>query len=128
MAYVDGRYATDARPEKRLHTGTSAGGRASLYVGLERPGLFRNLALLSLSLSGRRPTTSQRPEATRPARVRLAECGDLRRGASRGRPHYGGVLAAGAGVEAESVFTHEGHAFGTWRNHAPAMLERLFAR
>jgi enterochelin esterase-like enzyme len=52
VTYVDSKFSTLPKPEARLHLGTSGGGRASFYVGMERPRLFRNIALLSPGLNG----------------------------------------------------------------------------
>jgi hypothetical protein len=51
VTYVDRRYATRPSADARLHAGTSAGGRASMYVGFEMPAVFHNVALLSPSLT-----------------------------------------------------------------------------
>jgi pimeloyl-ACP methyl ester carboxylesterase len=50
--HVDNLYSTRRQPEARLHAGTSAGGRATMYVGLELPGLFKNVSMLSPALTG----------------------------------------------------------------------------
>lgn len=49
---IDAEYSTRPQPGSRIHIGTSAGGRATVYAGMERPELFEKVALLSPSLSG----------------------------------------------------------------------------
>jgi enterochelin esterase-like enzyme len=50
VEYVDQHYSTRADPGGRIHFGSSAGGRAALFAGLQRPDLFGELALFSPSL------------------------------------------------------------------------------
>lgn len=128
VAHVDARYATDARPGRRLHAGTSAGARASLYAALERPGLFAKAGLLSPSLYG--PLSYWQPlfSGRRPPPPGLALW------LSAGT--YEGVIVddverlathfAGLGHPVHTVTTHEGHSFGTWRNLVGEMLRHFF--
>jgi enterochelin esterase-like enzyme len=128
VAYVDGHYRTKARGRGRLHLGTSEGGRASLAVGLERPELFRNVALMSASLIGAphryEPYFSGRKAPSEKLRVWL----------SAGT--YEGYILADtrmmdaylrtAGATVRSVYTHQGHSFGAWRGLTGRMLRYFF--
>jgi enterochelin esterase-like enzyme len=124
VAHVDRTYATRPEPQARIHAGTSAGGRASLQVGLARPGVFANIAMLSPSLVG-------------PAHI----LEPYFRGAKPPPPSLRVWLSAGAyegaicedtrtmlrwfrasGIPAAAAFTREGHSFGTWRRAAREML------
>ncbi|HEX5757976.1 MAG TPA: alpha/beta hydrolase-fold protein [Thermoanaerobaculia bacterium] len=128
VAFVDDHHATDPRPERRLHAGTSAGGRAALYAGFERPHLFGNLALLSPALSG--PPSYWQPwfsGARRPEpRLRVWLSAGSYEGTLREDARTMATYFRKAGVETKAVFTHEGHTFGAWRNLVPAMLEHFF--
>lgn len=52
VEHVDRHYATRPAAGQRLHAGSSAGGRATAYAGLEMPDLFGNIAMLSPSFTG----------------------------------------------------------------------------
>ena len=112
----------------RTHAGTSAGGRITLYVGLERGDLFGNIAMLSPAFRAPphylEPYFSGTKRPTRGLRVWLSA------GA-----YEGGICAdtrameryfKRVGTDTESLYTHEGHSFGTWRNATVAMLQRFF--
>jgi len=129
FAYIDGRYSTSARPEDRLHVGSSSGGRASLYVGIERPGLFRNLAMLSPSVTGPihylEPYFSgaRRPDAALKIWLSAGTYeGDIERDARTLESYFRKV-----GLQTKAIYTHEGHSFGAWRNLTADMLEYFFA-
>jgi len=128
VRWVDGRYPTRAEPASRLHAGTSAGGRASVYAALERPDLFARAGAMSPSFHG--PLSYWQPwfagERPPPAGLELW--------LSAGT--YEGVIAAEVEAAAElfrrwhlpvtTVTTHEGHSFGAWRNLVARMLEHFF--
>ncbi|WNG51997.1 hypothetical protein F0U60_53745 [Archangium minus] len=124
VAYVDSHYSTRARAEDRLHLGTSAGGRIALYVGLERPQLFRNVALLSPSLMG--PPSYYEPWFSRRRRPNPK----LRIWLSAGS--YEGYIVQdtqmletyfkSVGLKPKTVYTHQGHSLGAWRYLAPDVL------
>lgn len=129
VAHVDANYATRSDPAERIHAGTSSGGRMALFTGLQRPDLFGRLALLSPELSGPlhvwRPWLggSEQPDA------RLSVW--LGAGTYEGSIHRDAELLAGLlrhhGVAVETLFTHQGHSFGTWREAAIAMLRYFLA-
>lgn len=116
VAYVDTHFSTD--PSARVHAGTSAGARASLQAGLERPDLFPSVALLSPSIAG-------------PPHRYDAYFG-------RRTPHafvsagiYEGAICEdarflGRWLHSTPVFTPEAHSFGTWRNVTPLMLRHFY--
>jgi enterochelin esterase-like enzyme len=124
VAYVDSHYSTAADASHRIHVGTSAGGRASLQVAVERPRLFSNVALLSPGLQV--PMHLFEPYFTQVRQLSPA----LRVWLSAGR--YEGAICEDTrtmarwmhsrGVPMKFVFTHEGHSFGTWRHVVPEML------
>ena len=128
MNYVDSQYSTLANPEGRLHTGTSAGGAITLYVGFERPQLFRNLALLSPSLAGPphyyEPYFSGRKRPDSKLQIWLS--------AGTHEPHvYQDALTMEAyfirsETKLKTSYTHEGHSFGAWRRAAQEMLVHFF--
>ena len=126
--YVDRHYSTRVGPQFRLHVGSSAGGRVGLYVGLERPGLFSDVALMSPSLTAPphyyEPYFSGRKRPDRRLKVWLSA------GTYEGYIHADTQLMERylrkAGLSVKAVYTHEGHSFGAWRNLAPAMLAHFF--
>ena len=128
VAYVDQRYSTWDGPGDRLLIGTSAGGRAALYAGLERPRLFRNLAALSPGLGG--PPHDLEPyfSGTRKAPA------DLRIWMSAGtyEPSIESDVRTleeyfrKAGVTARGVYTRDGHTFGAWRDRAVEALRYFY--
>jgi enterochelin esterase-like enzyme len=128
VAHVDGAFSTRTGAADRLHIGTSAGGRATLSVWLERPDLFRNLAMLSPALAGRRRSIESRFHGSG------RDHGNLRVWLSAGT--YEGAIhretrvlerrLRSAGASTKAVYTHEGHSFGAWRNLTGAMLEYFF--
>ena len=128
VAYVDAHYATRAEPSGRIHAGTSAGGRASLQVALERPSTFGKFALLSPALTGYphiyEPMFAGRTKLA-PQRVWLgagtyegAICEDTRTMARWLRAR---------GVPTKTAFVHQGHSFGNWRGLAGDALAYLLA-
>ena len=100
-----------------MHLGTSAGGRASLYVALERPALFRNVALLSpaltLPISAMEPYLAGRRRPDRRLRVILS-AGSYE-GVISSDAHWLESYLRKAGVKVTAVYTHQGHSFGAWR-------------
>ena len=127
-AYVDSHYSTRPNADQRAHVGSSAGGRASLYVGLELPQLFGKIGMLSPSLDG--PAYYYEPyfsDSRRPNH-------NLRVWLSAGT--YEGVIYRDAqtieayfkkvGVKTRAVYVHQGHSFGAWRELTPDMLKYLF--
>lgn len=128
VGYVDQQFATRARADQRLHAGTSSGGRASLFLALERPDLFARAGALSPTLDG--PISYWQPYLTGGRRPDPG----LELWMSAGT--YEGVVAQGVETMAEHFrgwelpvathITHEGHSFGAWRNAAPRLLEHFF--
>jgi enterochelin esterase-like enzyme len=126
--YMDSSYATRPQAGARLHAGTSAGGRAALYAGLELPGYFSNLALLSPSLSG--PVYYFEPYF----RGRKRPDSKLRLWMSAGT--YEGYIYRDAltmeeyftrlDIPIKAVYLHQGHSFGAWRESAEEMLLHFF--
>jgi enterochelin esterase-like enzyme len=128
VRYVDGNYGTRTSPQARLHLGTSAGGRASLYVGLERPRVFGNIAMLSPSLAKARalyePYFTGQPRPDRRLRVWVSA------------GSYEKVIAQDAqaidarfrsvGITPRTVFVHEAHTFGAWRRLTVEVLRHFF--
>jgi enterochelin esterase-like enzyme len=129
VAYVDGSYATRARPDARVHAGTSAGGKTTAYVGFELPDVFGNLAMLSSSLSGPlyyfEPYFSGRKSPDRRLRVWTSA------GTYEGSIHRETEIMAAyfkrVGIPVKTVYVHQGHSFGTWRENAVEMLRYFFS-
>lgn len=128
IAWVDRTYSTDARPEGRVHAGTSAGGRMALYIGLERPDLAANLALFSPALHG--APSYWGPYITGEARPAESLRIWMSAGTYEAALYDDALLIEQvlrrAGLEVESVYTPEGHSFGTWRHLIPDMLRHFF--
>ncbi len=128
VAFVDKTYATRAAPEARLHLGTSAGGRASLYVGLERPALFRNVALLSASLTA--PVSVLEPYVTgrrKPdPRLRVIATAGSYEGSIYDDAKWLERTLRKAKVKVTTVYTHQGHSFGHWRSLTAPVLRAVF--
>jgi enterochelin esterase-like enzyme len=123
VKYVDGRWSTRPEPSARVHAGTSAGARASLQAGLERPDLFGNVALLSPSIAAppHRYAAYFRDDRPTPPVRSFVSAG----------AHEGAICEdarlLGLWLHATPVYTHEGHSFGTWRGVIPSMLRHFFA-
>lgn len=126
--YIDSHYSTKATPETRLHAGSSAGGSITLYVGLQRPDLFRNLAMLSPSLTG--PPHFYEPYFSgrkRPdAKLKLW----LSAGTYEGYIHSDAMTMEkyfkSVRLKSKAVYSHEGHSFGQWRRMAAEMLKYFY--
>jgi enterochelin esterase-like enzyme len=128
IAWVDSHYSTRAAASGRLHLGSSAGGRISLAVVLERPDLFTNAALLSPSLvapphyyepyfSGRR-----RPDP----RLRIWLSAGTYEAYMHEDTHMLERYLRTTGVALTTTYTHEGHSFAAWRNLSGQVLEFFF--
>lgn len=129
IEYVDSHYATFSSPDKRVHIGSSAGGRTAYYTALERPDLILNLGLFSPSFSGSPSffepyfSGAKRPNK----KIRIWMCAGT----------YEQVLYQDAlimeryfkkvGLSTTTNYSHEGHSFGNWRNQASAMLKHYFS-
>lgn len=128
VGYVDGHFATSARPEDRVHAGTSSGGRASLHVAMECPGTFANVAMLSPSLSGPmyplEPYLSGRRRLEPGVRAWLS-AGSYENFIFRDTRLLDAYLRR-AGVPHEARYTHQGHSFGAWKEAAVPMLRYFF--
>lgn len=128
VEYVDARYATRPLPTARVHAGTSAGGRATAYVGFEIPNLFHNLGLLSPSFSGPiyywEPYFSGQSRPNPNLRIWMSAGtyeGYIHRDTQTMQRYFERV-----GIPVESVFFHQGHSFGAWREASIEMLEHFF--
>ena len=126
--YVDTSYATRPQAGARLHAGTSAGGRAALYAGLELPGYFSNLALLSPSLSGPvyylEPYFSGRKRPDSKLRLWMSAGtyeGSIYRDAMTMEEYFSSL-----DIPIKAVYLHQGHSFGAWRESAEEMLLHFF--
>jgi enterochelin esterase-like enzyme len=126
--HVDNVYSTRRQPEARLHAGTSAGGRATMYVGLELPGLFKNLSMLSPSFTGPlyyfEPYFSGRKRPDPNLRIWMSAGtyeGSIYRDAQTMEAYLRSV-----DISIRTVYLHEGHSFGAWREGAAEMLLYFF--
>jgi len=127
--YIESHYSTRATPENRLHAGSSAGGSITLYVGLQRPDLFRNLAMLSPSLTGPphfyEPYFSGRKRPDPKLKLWLSAGtyeGYIHSDALTMEKYFNSVR-----LKTKVVYSHEGHSFGHWRRMAGEMLLYFFA-
>lgn len=128
VEFIDTHYATMRDPRYRAHAGTSAGGRASLYVALERPRLFQNVVLLSPSLAG--PPSYFEPffsgERRPDDNVRVWLSAGSYEGAINDDARVFEKLFRKNGLRVDASYTHEGHSFAAWRGQLPRVLPRLF--
>jgi len=125
--HVDNLYSTRRRPEARLHVGTSAGGRATAYVGMELPDLFDNLAMLSPSfnpLSYFEPYLSGRKRPHPKLKIWMSAGtyeGSIYQDAQMLDAYFKSV-----NIPIKTVYVHQGHSFGAWRECAVEMLPYFF--
>jgi enterochelin esterase-like enzyme len=128
VEYVDTHYATRREPEARLHAGTSAGGRASAFVGLELPDLFHNIALLSPTFNGPiyyfEPYFSRRKRPD--PRLRLWISAGTYEGAIYDDVHTMEAYFRSVNISVKTLLFHQGHSFGAWRESAIQMLVHFF--
>ena len=128
VAYVDDRYGTRARADGRVHAGTSAGGKASAYVGFEVPEVFGNVALLSPSVSASpscfEPYFSGRKIPDR--RLRVWMSAGTYEGAIHSEAESMAAFFSRVRVPVEASYVHQGHSFGAWRENAVGMLRFFF--
>jgi enterochelin esterase-like enzyme len=128
VTWVDAHYSTRAAASGRLHLGSSAGGRISLAVVLERPDLFTNAALFSPSLTA--PPHYYEPYFTgrrRPdPRLRVW----LSAGTYEAYMHEDARMLERylrtTGIALTTTYTHEGHSYAAWRNLSSQALELFF--
>lgn len=128
VQFVDTHYATKADASNRVHIGTSAGGRITLYVGFERPDLILNLGMLSPSLIGPPHYYAPYFSGKKHPDPNLAYW--FSAGAYEGYI-YADVKTMHCYFKAENlnsqfITSREGHSFNAWRNHAVAMLIYFF--
>jgi len=128
--YVDSHYSTRPSVDQRVHAGTSAGGRAALYAGLELPKLFGKIGMLSPSLDAPayyyEPYFSESRRPNRSLRIWLSAGtyeGAIYRDAQTIEAYFKKV-----GVKTRAVYVHQGHSFGAWRELTPDMLKYFFPR
>jgi enterochelin esterase family protein len=130
VAYVDGAYGTRAHADERVLAGTSAGGKATAYVGFELPAIFGRVGLLSPSVSPPpscfEPYLSGRKRPDPHLRVWMG-AGTYEEGIHRGTETMAGFFRS-IGVPVEARFVHQGHSFGAWREDAVDMLRYFFHR
>ena len=129
VAFVDDRYSTLARADTRVHAGTSAGAKATVYVGFELPDVFANLAMLSSGLSGPlyyfEPYFSGRKSPD--PRLRVWTSAGTYEGFIHRETETMAAYFQRVGIPVETVYVHQGHSFGTWRENAVQMLRHFFA-
>lgn len=128
VEHVDRHYATRQDPAQRVHAGSSAGGRATAYAGLEMPELFGNLAMLSPSFTGPiyfwEPYFSGRIRPGANLRVWMSAGtyeGYIHRDAQTMQSYF-----RRAGIPTRAIYLHQGHSFGAWRESAASMLRHFF--
>jgi enterochelin esterase-like enzyme len=128
--YVDSHYSTRRNADQRAHVGTSAGGRAALYAGLELPKLFEKIGMLSPSLDA--PAYYYEPyfsESRRPNRnLRVWLSAGTYEGSIYRDAHTIEAYFKKVGVKTRAVYVHQGHSFGAWRELTPDMLKYFFFR
>jgi len=128
VEFVDAHYPTRARPEDRLHIGSSAGGRATLSIALDRPALFARFAMFSPALAA--PPHYYEPLLTGKRRLGAGARIFLSAGSYEGfildDAHLFEKVLRRAGARVRTTFTHEGHSFGATRNLVPEMLIWMF--
>lgn len=129
VAYVDERYSTQASPEGRIHIGTSAGGRAALQVALEKPDLFRKVALLSPGLNsyahvlGPYFAGDKRPDR----RIDVwMSAGTHEVGLFEDAKFFDRYLAR-THVRHRTEYVHAGHTFSNWRQMVRPALTYFLA-
>jgi enterochelin esterase family protein len=128
VEHIDNLYSTRRQPEARLHAGTSAGGRATMYVGLELPDLFKKLSMLSPSFIGPlyyfEPYFSGRKRPDRKLSIWMSAGtyeGSIYRDAQSMEAY-----CRSTDIPIKTVYTHQGHSFGAWRESAAEMLLYFF--
>lgn len=130
VEFVESRYPVRRDVGGRLLTGASAGGRAALFVSLERPALFRNLGMLSPSLTGSphyyEPYFSgrKRPDPTLNIWMSAGTYENYIHEDVKVMERYFKQV----GLKNKTVYTPEGHSFGTWRHLIKDMLIYFFPR
>jgi enterochelin esterase-like enzyme len=127
VAWVDDHLATRASAAARVHMGSSAGGRATLSVALQRPELFANAALFSPSLIA--PPHYFEPYLTGRKRLpplKVWLCAGNHEGYIYEDAHMFERLLVAAGTERKVIYTHEGHSLTGWRNLTGDMLAFFF--
>lgn len=125
VRFIDSKFATRPDPHQRLHLGTSAAGRASLFVGFERPDLFLNVAMLSPSLTGSvsyfEPYFSGRKRPD-PGLKAWISAGAYEGSLLEDAKVLQGYLRA-QGLRVGSATTQEGHSLQAWRYGVGKALE-----
>jgi enterochelin esterase family protein len=129
IAYVDAHYSTQAKPTARLHAGTSAGARASLFVALEDSAMFSNIAMLSPGLTSPAHLLGPYLAGTK------AVARELRVWMSSGR--YEGAICEDTQfverwlhehvIATHVEYSREAHSFGAWKHDIVPMLKYFFA-
>lgn len=130
VEYVDSHYATLDRPGERVHAGSSAGGRITLHAGLELPALIGNIAMLSPVLDGPfsyyEPYVAGRRQLPKEMKVWLS-AGSYEGGIYHDTQAMAGFLR-NSGIDTQTVYLHQGHSFGAWREVTPRLLRHFFGR
>lgn len=129
VAFVDKQYPTRAQATARVHAGTSAGGRATAFVGFELPELFGNVALLSSSIGSEPSCLAQYlGDTARPKSLRAwIASGTYERGIHQDTEALAAFFRR-AGIPVEERTVHQGHSFGAWSEDAVDMLRYVFRR
>jgi enterochelin esterase family protein len=128
VAHVDMHLGGHPHPRARVHAGTASGARAALYAGLEAPDSVSGLALLSPSLVA--PIHHLEPWLS----GRRTPDPGLRVWMSAGT--YEGYVASDTRtlhawfernrIHPVTLWLHQGHGIGAWREAAVAMLQHHF--
>lgn len=128
VRHVDRNYSTKPEAEKRLHIGTSSGGRIALYAGFERPDLFLNVAMLSPSLAGPphyyEPYFSGDKQPDENLNIWLSAGtyeGYIYEDTKTMEKYF-----KSADIKSKVIYTREGHSFAAWRNITIKMLKYFY--
>ncbi len=128
VGYVDANFSTLPEATARLHLGSSAGGRISLYVGLERPQLFRNVAMLSPGLNGSLSYYTafllgkRRPKKNMKVWISAGSFEGTVLDDAKTMESY----LTERKMDVRSSYTHEGHSFHAWEYKIEPVLKFFF--
>jgi enterochelin esterase-like enzyme len=130
VEYIDGRYASRARADARLHAGTSAGGRATAVAAFELPATFGMAAIMSASFADRsgyfEPYLAGLRMPSTALRVWMS-AGTYEGALYRDTQRMADALTR-AGISTRAVSLHQGHSFGAWREAAVEVLRHFFPK
>jgi enterochelin esterase-like enzyme len=122
VAEIDANYKTSANASDRIILGTSLGGLNSAFIALEKPNVFKNIAMHSPALWYNNQSVLNRyPNADNISTLKFYISTGTINDTEEEAAEFKSILAT-KGIDHYYIAVNEGHSWGNWRARIKDML------